>query len=247
MNGYNPWHGCHKYSEGCLNCYIYSMDKQFDRDTTVVKKTKSYDLIIKTDRNGMYRFKPDYTDVYTCLSSDFFIEEADKWRLDVWSMIKKRNDLNFLIITKRINRFYQCLPNDWQDGYDNVTIIVTIENQKCLEKRLPLFNELPIKHKQLNCEPLLETLDFKDYLKKGAITKVTVGGESGINARPCDFNLVKAIRQQCISAQVAFSFKQTGANFIKDGKQYKITKKDQHIQAKKSNIDYQPEVNHEKK
>jgi len=23
---WNPWHGCHKCSEGCLNCYFYYLD-----------------------------------------------------------------------------------------------------------------------------------------------------------------------------------------------------------------------------
>ena len=24
---WNPWHGCHKCSEGCQNCYAYFLDK----------------------------------------------------------------------------------------------------------------------------------------------------------------------------------------------------------------------------
>ncbi|MCK9303605.1 MAG: phage Gp37/Gp68 family protein, partial [Bacteroidales bacterium] len=23
---WNPWHGCTKYSEGCLHCYVYRRD-----------------------------------------------------------------------------------------------------------------------------------------------------------------------------------------------------------------------------
>lgn len=44
-------------------------------------------------------------------------------------MIKERSDLNFMILTKRIERFFESLPNDWGDGYDNVYIGCTVENQ----------------------------------------------------------------------------------------------------------------------
>lgn len=66
---------------------------------------------------------------------------------------------------------------------------------------------------------------------------VTVGGESGENARTCEYAWVLGIREQCVRAGVPFHFKQTGANFVKDGKRYAIPRKLQHAQAKKANID----------
>lgn len=33
---WNPWHGCHKYSEGCQNCYAFFLDKRYGRDTNIV-------------------------------------------------------------------------------------------------------------------------------------------------------------------------------------------------------------------
>ena len=38
---YNPWHGCTKISEGCEHCYMYFLDKQYDRDSMAVTKNKS--------------------------------------------------------------------------------------------------------------------------------------------------------------------------------------------------------------
>ena len=29
---WNPWHGCVKYSEGCMNCYMYVLDKMRNQD-----------------------------------------------------------------------------------------------------------------------------------------------------------------------------------------------------------------------
>ena len=49
------------------------------------------------------------------MTSDFFIEEADSWRKEIWQMVKERKDLNFYIITKRIERFNVSIPDDWKN------------------------------------------------------------------------------------------------------------------------------------
>lgn len=54
--------------------------------------------------------------VYTCFSSDFLLEEADPWRGACWEMIRSRPDCSFLFLTKRIDRFAVCAPDDWGDG-----------------------------------------------------------------------------------------------------------------------------------
>ena len=126
---WNLWHGCHKISSGCKNCYVYRQDIQYNRDSSIVVKTSKFNLPIKKDRNGKYKIKPGEI-VYTCFTSDFFLEDADDWRIDAWDMIRTRKDLYFLIITKRIGRFHVNLPSDWGDGYDNVCICCTTENQE---------------------------------------------------------------------------------------------------------------------
>ena len=35
---WNPWHGCHKISPGCKNCYVYRQDFNFKKDIFTVKK-----------------------------------------------------------------------------------------------------------------------------------------------------------------------------------------------------------------
>ena len=44
MPTWNPWHGCHKLSEGCLNCYVYRIDSRHGRTSSVVLKTADFDL-----------------------------------------------------------------------------------------------------------------------------------------------------------------------------------------------------------
>jgi protein gp37 len=231
---WNPWHGCHKISAGCRNCYVYRIDARHDRDSSIVKKTKDFDLPLRRDRAGKYRLSGREI-VYTCFSSDFFLEDADEWRKEAWDMIRARQDLHFFIVTKRIHRFHECLPGDWGNGYENVTICCTVENQERADFRLPLFRNELIRHKSIICEPILENINLSPYLSD-EIEEVTVGGESGPNARLCRFDWVQNICVQCRKAGVPFTFKQTGARFEKDGRIYQIPRKEQHSQAQKAGI-----------
>lgn len=238
---WNPWHGCKKYSEGCMHCYVYRTDGKHDRDASEIKKNKDFDLPVRRKKNGEYVLNGSEI-VYTCFTSDFFLDTADEWRKEAWQIINERSDLDFLIVTKRIERFYVSLPEDWHDGYENVTICTTVENSRRCTERLPFFNKLPIKHKQIVCEPLLERIDLSPYLNS-SIEGVVAGGESGNQARPCRYEWILDIRNQCIQANVPFYFKQTGARFIKDGKEFRIERKNQHSQARKAGIDYYPDKN----
>ncbi len=232
---WNPWHGCHKKSAGCLNCYMFRRDSLYDKDSNIVSKTKDFDLAIRKNKKGEYKI-PSNEVVYTCMTSDFFIPEADLWRDLIWQMIKERSDVTFYIITKRIERMSKCLPSDWQDGYDNVVICATVENEEMAKERLPILLNLPIKHREVIMEPMLSSIDIKKFLQTGLIEKVTCGGESGENARECHYEWILKVREDCLNNKVSFYFKQTGANFIKDHKRYKIARSKQLIQANKANI-----------
>lgn len=94
-------------------------------------------------RGGTLKLQPTGEPVYTCLSSDFFLPDADNWRPDIWAMIRFRSDLHFFIITKRLLRVAACLPPDWGTGYPNVTICCTTENQQAADERLPVLLQLP--------------------------------------------------------------------------------------------------------
>ena len=235
---WNPWHGCHKYSEGCLNCYVYRTDGKHERDASIVKKTLNFDLPLKRRRGGEYKIPPGSL-VYACFTSDFFVEDADAWRGEAWRMMKERGDLSFLFLTKRIERFNECLPPDWGEGYSNVAIGCTCESARTAAVRLPIFKEARIAHKLIICEPLLTELDLSPWLGPW-VEQVVAGGESGLEARECDFEWIKKLRAQCEAAGVRFRFKQTGAHFIKDGKRYIIPRKFQHAQARKAGLDYYP-------
>ena len=50
MAGWNPWHGCHKISEGCRHCYVYRMDAEHGRDSSRVYQTGEFTLPIQKNR-----------------------------------------------------------------------------------------------------------------------------------------------------------------------------------------------------
>lgn len=235
MAEWNPWHGCQKISEGCRHCYVYSSDERHGRDASEVKKNNDFNLPLKKNRQGQYKLQPADGVVYTCFTSDFFVEEADRWRDEAWEMIKSRQDLHFLFITKRIHRFGSCIPLDWGEGYENVTICCTVENQDRADYRLPIFLALPIRHKQIVCSPLLEAIDLTPYLN-AEIEQVTAAGESGPQARLCDYDWILKIRDTCLRHGTNFFFQQTGANFRKNGRTYQIERRHQHRQARLANI-----------
>lgn len=235
MAMWNPWRGCKKCSEGCKYCYIHKGDYKRGIDTNIITKTSDFNKPIAKNKNGEYKIKPNQL-VYLCFSTDFLIEEADVWRNECWQMIKERQDLKFIFLTKRIDRFINCIPSDWGKGYDNVIVGCTIENQKNADYRLEIFKRLPIKHKNIICQPLIEKIIIEKYIDD--VELLLVGGESDINARDLDYDWVLSIRNQCLNKNVSFVFRQCGTHFIKDGKKYTLKTKDLCNLAKKANIDY---------
>lgn len=237
---WNPWRGCHKKSEGCKHCYIHRANAVKGINTDIIFKTDEFDKPVEKDSKGNYKIKRGQT-VYVCFNSDFLIEEADEWRTEVWEMMRIRKDLNFLFLTKRIERFPLGLPQDFGEEFKHVTVCCTIENQLRANERLPIFKELPIKHKMITIQPMLERIDLSGYLDN-SIECVIVGGESGSNVRPFDYDWVLDIRQQCIDKNVSFEFRQVGSIFIKDGITYKIKKQYLCSQARKADIGYRSVV-----
>lgn len=218
---WNPWHGCHKISEGCQNCYMFAFDSRRGVDSNLVRKTKDYNLPIAKNKNGQYKLVGGET-VMVCLTADFFIEEADEWRNDVWKMIKWRKDLNFALFTKRVERIKNCLPQDWGDGYENVSINLTCENQRRIEQRLPQFLDIPCKKRVVLISPMIERVDISKFLMSKKISLVCCAGENYENARPLHFEWVEDLASQCKENGVSFEFFDTGENFYKNGKHFHI-------------------------
>ena len=237
---WNPWHGCIKISEGCQHCYMYFLDQMRDKNGAHIYRTKNkFNYPLQRDRQGQYKVKSGEM-IRVCMTSDFFLKEADPWRDEAWEIMFKRSDVKFFLLTKRPERVFDCLPDNWGDGWENIFFNVTCENQKRADERIPLLLKLPFKHKGIMCAPFIGPIHLKSYLASGQIEQVICGGENYDGARPCHFDWVKSLQGECKAAEVSFCFIETGNLFIKDGKKYRIPKKLVQSQiAYKSGMNYQ--------
>lgn len=202
---WNPWMGCRRVGLGCVNCYMFRDRNRFGQNGEDIKRTEDptfYAPIRQTN------FGPK---VFVCSWSDFFLPEADEWRAEVWGIIKQKQNLIFQILTKRPERILQCLPHDWgDDGYPNVWLGVSVENQKSADKRIPPLLDIPTAVRFVSAEPLLDKTHLCEWTSEGFLDWVIIGGESGPNARPMDEAWVEHIIEECVHDDVPVFFKQWG-------------------------------------
>jgi len=154
---WNPWQGCHKVSPGCLNCYMFAEKKRYGQDPNVVVRSKprTFNLPLRLREPRL---------VFTCSWSDFFIEEADEWRPEAWDIIAATPHLTYQILTKRIERVAGLLP--WGDGkpWDNVWILVSVEDQKRADERIPILLCTNAAVRGVSIEPMLGPIDVARYV-----------------------------------------------------------------------------------
>lgn len=237
---WNPWHGCVKASEGCKHCYMYYLDRKRGQDGAHIYKTKSrFRYPLQKDRTGNYKIQSG-EHIRVCMTSDFFLEEADPWRSEAWAMMRRRSDVVFTLLTKRPQRVERCLPPDWGDGWDNISFNVTCENQRRADERIPILHALPFKHKGIMCATFIGPVRIDKYLAQGQIEQVICDGENYDGARPCHFEWVQALRADCVRYNTRFCFIETGSVFVKDGRTYHLpNKRLQSEMAYKSGMNFQ--------
>lgn len=222
---WNPWHGCKKVSAGCKYCYMYRDKEKYGQDPTVVMRSK-------TKFGEPLKWKQPRI-IFTCSWSDWFIDEADAWRDEAWAIIKATPQHTYQILTKRPERILEHLPADWGDGYPNVWIGVSVEDQAQARKRIPLLQQIPAAVRFLSCEPLLERLflmyhdDALSFLGIFNLLQhihwVIVGGESGNETgdyryRECHYSWIRSIINECYVCNVPVFVKQLGTHLSKEFK-----------------------------
>ena len=207
---WNPHHGCIKVSPGCKNCYMYRDKARFGQDPRLIVRSK-------TKFNDPLKWKEPKL-IFTCSWSDFFIEEADKWREEEWDVIRKTPQHTYQILTKRPERIEEHLPHDWGDkGYENVWLGVSAESQSYFDLRVPLLKSVPNLCRFISAEPLLGPINFGVWGLFG-IKWVITGGESDpINPRPMKPEWAMSIRDQCANYGIAYLHKQNGGSQMMGG------------------------------
>lgn len=215
---WNPWEGCNRVSEACRHCYIERWVKLHRRDpfNGPVKTNTTWDepFSWNDDAAGIGESRR----VFTCSLSDFFHPGADAWREKAWEIIRACTNLDWLILTKRPELIHNRLPGDWEKGYPNVWLGVTVENQSQV-KRLDLLTKIPAAIRFVSAEPLLGPVRFAHRLCQ--LDWVITGCEKAAKEkrRPMDNDWVRNIRDECKAAGVALFHKQyyRGTTLVYDG------------------------------
>jgi protein gp37 len=170
---WNPWYGCTKVSPGCARCYMYREIRQYGRDPEVVTRSKT------TFRQPLlWRAQPRL--IFTCSWSDWFHEAADPWREEAWEIVRHTPQHTYQILTKRAERIAGHLPKDWGDGYPNVWLGVSIENQRHADRAAVLCG-VAARVRFVSAEPLLGPVDLTklvtaapaEYAGFGEVNRVT--------------------------------------------------------------------------
>ena len=223
---WNPWHGCHKCSPGCLNCYMYALDelRGVETQSNEVRLTKSLYYPLRKDRKGNYKVRAGEM-LRVNMTSDTFVEEADVWRDEMWNVIRQRPDVIFWLLTKRPERILDHLPYDWGNGWDNVCLNITCENQEMADIRIPILLSIPSKHKGIMIAPMLGPVDITKGLVSGEIENVMLGGENYNSPRPCHLEWVQSVSAQCRQYRVNFCWFESGTNYWVAGKSHFVPSK----------------------
>ena len=173
---FNPWLGCQKVSPACDNCYAEVTTARFNmvewgphaprKRTSLANWSKVRTWNRKAGANGVRErvFVASLADVF-----DNHKSIAQEWRDDLWALIRACPNLDFLLLTKRPQNIHRYVPDDWGDGYPNVWLGTTVEDQDSADQRIPKLLETPARTRFLSCEPLLGPIQLStghtDYLK----------------------------------------------------------------------------------
>lgn len=241
---HNFWVGCEKVSQACKFCYAEGWAKRTGspelwrgqrRRTTA----ENWRQPLRWNRQAAALGQATY--VFANSMADFFDADVPReWRSDAWELIRRTPALTWLLLTKRPQNIERMVPDAWGDGWPNVWLGTTVENQEEADRRIPHLLGVPAKLHFLSCEPLLAPVDLTRIVKLGmadisgnarhfnALTSpvdtfghravrvhreigwVIVGGESGPNARPMYPDWARALRDQCVASGTAFYMKQMG-------------------------------------
>jgi protein gp37 len=233
---FNPWLGCTRVSPACDACYAEAWARRTGqgelwqgerRRTTDANWRKP----LRWNESAAKRAVRER--VFCASLADVFDNAVQPaWRADLFALIRKTPQLDWLLLTKRIGNARDMMHSALEDAHllrepawpwHNVWLGATVVTQQEVERDVPKLLATPARIHFLSCEPLIERIDLAPYLGSvrretplserfvKSIDWVIVGGESGGKARPMNSAWCDEIRQDCSHSGTKFFFKQGSA------------------------------------
>lgn len=227
---WNIARGCTKVDKDCKFCYMY-------RDSMNGTRYKARDVVrTKTVFNLPYTLKQP-SRIFTSSLTDVFHEAIDSYRDDMWQIIRKCPQHTFQILTKRPERIWDHLPDDFDIHFDHVWLGTSIGHQDGMHRLFDLLRPVIESKSQwdgsrlsyygikfLSLEPLHGHIDipWEQKISGGQkvcqfIDWVIIGGESGnekgkYRYRPCHIEWIECIISACKFYNIPVFVKQLGTH-----------------------------------
>ena len=207
---WNPYTwNCNKVSPGCKHCYAEALAERNHQLFAGPPRWR------ETSIND-YRQLRAGDAAFVNTMSDTFHEGVPLEMIErVFAHCRQKPDVQFLILTKRIERVYQIQTDLlWTR---NIWLGTSVESRKYLG-RIDTLRSIGtvVGGKFISFEPLLEDVGDVDLT---GIDGVIVGGESGPDYRPFSLDWARNLRDQCAAQGVMFFLKQSGGLFPGTGRE----------------------------
>ncbi len=205
---WNPVTGCTKITAGCDNCYAARFAERW-RGIPNHPFENGFDLTLRPDRVDQPLSWRRSRTIFVNSMSDLFHKEVPRSFIDLVFATMEAADWHvFQVLTKRSSmmRDYLQTRYDGRTPPAHIWFGVSVEDATGVA-RVRHLREAPAAIRFLSIEPLIDRVG---ELALDGIDWVIVGGESGPGFRLMDPNWAREVRDQCVSAGVAFFFKQVG-------------------------------------
>ncbi len=166
---WSPWTGCQAVSEACAFCYAEELDTRYGKASRWgphgkrARTSEDYwRRLGQWDRSAAVNGVRPKVFASMCDPFDNHASIDPQWRADHWAQIRATPHLIHLLLTKRPQNIVRMLPADWGDGWPNVWLGTTVENQEEAERRIPNLLRVPARVHFLSCEPLLGPVDLRN-------------------------------------------------------------------------------------
>ena len=223
---FNPWVGCTKISVGpqgaCEHCYAESWAKRAGNPELWQGKRRRTSEANWSQPLKWHAAVPagERRRVFCASLADVFDNDVpEQWRADLFSLIRKTPQLDWLLLTKRIGNAWAMIQRAmWDIGMHpgmhhslpkNVWLGATIATRPEMLRDGPKLKEISASALFWSVEPLLG--DLGEIPTELMPDWVIVGGESGPGARPLVLGWGKELVRHGAAAKVSCVVKQVYA------------------------------------